>query len=127
MDYMPCLFAFEVSDGALWGVILSVGGAVYAGIKAIWYYWTKREKDKATRYKEVLDAKDETNKVKDTELRDLEKQYAAKVEELLMLTLDKVEGAGEKQADKLGALIERATAVMAEFNTTVKQLDLKEN
>lgn len=126
---MPELFtAVVIPDGALWGGLVAVLTTIGGGLKVIWAYWTKREADRVARYKDIIDGKEKTVSEKDEEITRLGKElskksdaHAEKVEQLMNLTLTKVEEMGDKHL----AMGEKALGVMADFTATVNKLNLE--
>ena len=130
-DYFPILLAeaaaVELSWGTIAGIVSAVGAAVGAGLKIVWGYWTKREIEKCKAWKEVVDDKDVIISQKDERIEELSKElsrksdsHAEKIQELMGMTLDKVEGWSEKQE----RLLDRALTVQAEFTAEVRKLKI---
>ncbi len=133
------LLAVAVSDSAVWGTVGAAIAAIGGAIKIVWMYWTKREAERTKRYTQVLndkdtlfkvtvDAKDDLIAEKDEEIKELGKElsrksdaHSEKVEQLMNLTLTKVEELGEKQ---LG-WGEKAITALTGFEATVKRLNLE--
>jgi len=122
------LLALEIPETGFWAAIIGGSTTLAAGLKVLWAYWTNREKEKIERYKEILDAKDETIGEKDERITELQKElskksdaHAKKIQELMGVTLQKVEEMGDKQ----NSLTERAITVMADFSAHVQRMNLE--
>jgi len=138
---LPLMLAMEVSDGAIWGAILGLAGAAGGAVKAVWWYLTEREKKRAELLKQAHDAALSTKDGEITRLRDEVKDlgkrlakksddHAAKVEELMLLALTKVEEGREQDREAREEWSERDRESRAEilkalvdFNATVNRLN----
>ena len=132
--------AMTVPDGVIWAALVGIVSSIWGLLKVAGMYWAKRENGRTTRYKEVIDGKDELLRetieakdgvieAKDEEIKELGKElsrksaaHAQKVEQLMNLTLVKVEELGEKHL----AWGDKAFVVMTKFSTAVDKLNLEE-
>lgn len=112
-----------MDTGTLVGILTGMGGACGGAIKILWSYWTKREAEKREAWKGIVDGKDEIIKQKDDRITELGKnlskksdEHAAKIEQLMGLTLEEV----SKWSTKLEAILERSHTVQAEFGAEVR-------
>ena len=123
--------ALEIPTEGLAALAVTGLGAVGGGLKVVWSYWTARTEAeraenaaenaaKTARYKEVLDDKDRLIAAKDAKVEELSKKlseksdaHATKIEELMGMTLSRVEGWG----DKNGGLVEKQVKGTSELTT----------
>lgn len=117
----------ELSWGSIIGSIATALSGAGVGLKLLWSYWVKREEEKRAAWKGVVDGKDEIIKLKDERIEAFSKalskksdEHAAKIQELMGLTLGKVEEWSAKQE----RLLDRALTVQAEFTAEVRKLNL---
>lgn len=125
--------AFAVDDGTIWAAIIAVAGSAAGGVKAIWVYWQAREKKQRDELvaanKTAIDAKDQTIGAKNDEITrlrdeviDLSKKlskksddHAAKIQELMSLTLSKVEDLSERHREQQAEFVRMSAEQQAEF------------
>ena len=117
---------FELSWGGLAAVIGGGLTSIGAGLKVVWNYWIKREREKSEAWQAVVAGKDALIAAKDTRIEELSKElsrksdaHAAKIQELMGVTLDKVEG----WSGKLEQVIDRSLKVQADFTSEVRKLN----
>ena len=128
MEFLPLLLAIEIDTSWIIGGGTIIGGGAGGALKLIWSYWTKREGEKRKAWKKIVDDKDLLIKDKDERIEELSKdlsrksdQHAEKIEQLMNITLDKMEA----QQDKNEKLLDRTLSVQAEFTAEVKNLKLE--
>lgn len=121
MDH-SLLLSVDVPDGLIWGGIPTVLATIAGGIRLLWGYWTKRQEAERAQVKAVLEAKDAEITRLQKELSKKSDAHAAKVEELMMLAMNKVEEWGEKNRE----LQKDFTEVAAEFTTLARKFGLEE-
>lgn len=119
--------ALELSWGAIAGIISAGLGAAGTALRVVWSYFIKREKDKTDAWKQVVSDKDDIIKAKDKRIEELSKELSRKsdrhaetIQELMTLTLSKVEEWSGKQEK----LLDRSLNVQAEFKNAVESLQL---
>lgn len=138
---MP-LFLAEAS-GLPWteilGAVATLLGTVGGAVKIVWGYWTKREAEKRAAWQKVVADKDLLIAAKDQSLANLRKEkdgvitelqkelsrksdeHAAKIQELMGITIEKVEDLGQKTE----SLLDRALTTQAEFTAEVRRLRIQ--
>lgn len=129
----------ELNWGAIIGGLSGLLTALGAALKVLWSYWTKREEEKRLAWKKIVDDKDDLIKTKDDSYENLRKEkdlaiealsktlskksdeHAEKIQELMQLTLTKVEEQGEKTEEILSRALNVTSEITGELRSLTAQ------
>lgn len=142
---LPILLAVEIPDAWIYAAGAFVTGTVGPGAVAfLRWAWNRElahqaeikkavdderarsEKDEAAtreRYKAIIDGLNARAEELSKKLSTKSDEHASKIQELMTLTIQKLEGLG----DKNGETLDRALTVMADFTAAVRGLAAKQN
>lgn len=128
------LLAAEESTGVSTSTIGWIVGSIITalttggGAKLFWSWWVNKDKERRAAWAKVVSDKDAIIAKKDAQIAELSTklskksdQHAEKIEELMGMTLDKVEG----WSGKIEGILDRSHAVQADFTAQVRKMNLE--
>ena len=119
----------EIDGNWLSGITASASVIVGGGIKQLWAYFQKKDEEKTARYKEILDGKDKMILGLQVQIQEMGKDlsrksddHAKKIEELMTLTLNKLQELATKNEAREDAKDQRLVKVLEEFRDELRAI-----